>query len=477
MPVTNCATGTLAPYTETLTRAQILHLYRRMGFGVKPDQLAAAQNRSASELVDHIMTEAMNMPLPAAPEWADWLLSDYEDFPQQRNEQFISWVLQWVRDMVSIGFREKMALFWHNHFVTRFEAYQCPSQLYSYHKLLQQHALGNFRAFTEEMGKAPAMLVFLNGVQNTNIEPNENYARELFELFTLGRDNGYTQEDIQEAARALTGWVGYFAPCGPIGYVDVYHDKQVKTIFGQTGNWGYDELHEILFEERGELIAQYICGKLYAHFVHPEIDQVIVSELAQAFMDNDFELVPVLTQLFKSEHFFDDYVVGAVVKSPLDYLISFANEVGLEANTEVLEGIGYLAYNLGHTLFNPVDVAGWPGNRTWINTDSLTGRWQGLDFVIFYIYETQPELYRQLAKRLANNSNDPDFVAQALADFFIPNGLYTPQLYERTTTVLKWEIPQNYFDRGDWNLEWETVPIQIALTLRHLGRLPEFQMQ
>lgn len=477
MPVTNCANGTLAPYIGNLTQDQVLHLYRRMGFGATPQQLSEGMTLSASALVDQILEEAINLPLPTPPEWADWLLSDYEDFNEQRQQQFIDWVLQWVKDMMTNGFREKMALFWHSHFVTRFESYQCPSQLYLYHKLLQQYALGNFKAFTHEMGRTPAMLVFLNGVQNTNIEPNENYARELFELFTLGRDNGYTQADIQEAARALTGWVGYFSPCGPIGFVEVYHDEGEKTIFGRTGNWGYDQLHDILFEERADLIAEYICGKLYQHFVHPQIDSAIVAELADTFKDSGFEIAPVLQKLFKSEHFFDVYVQGAIVKSPLDCLISFVRETDLPVNDQVIEGVGYLGINLGHTLFSPVDVAGWPGNRNWIDSNSLTGRWQGLDFLIFYLYDTQPDFFRQLAKGLTNNSNDPNLVAQIFADYFISNGLYGPEMYDRTATVLKWEVPQNYFDTGLWNLDWDTVPIQIALMLRHLARLPEFQMQ
>lgn len=477
MPVTNCASSTLAPYVGNLNTHQVLHLYRRMGFGASPEQVTAGLTKTASELVDQILDEAMALPLPPPPEWADWLVSDYDDFNEQRQEQFISWVFTWIKDMIDNGFREKMALFWHNHFVTRFEAYQCPSQLYQYHKLLQQHAFGNFKTFTHEMGRTPAMLVFLNGVQNTNIEPNENYARELYELFTLGRDNGYTQADIQETARALTGWVGYFSPCGPIGFVDVYHDEGEKTIFGRTGNWGYDELHDILFEERADTIAHFICGKLYQHFVHPEIDEVIVGELATTFKNADFEMAPVLRQLFKSEHFFDAYVVGSVMKSPLDCLIGFVRESGVPVNDEVIQGVGYLGFNLGHTLFSPVDVAGWQGNRTWIDSNTLTGRWQGLDFIIFYIYENQPEFFRQLAKDLTNNSNDPSLIAQVFADYFIPNGLYNPEMYDRTGTVLKWEVPQNYFDSGDWNLEWETVPVQIALMIRHLARLPEFQMQ
>ena len=112
-----------------------------------------------------------------------------------------------------------------------------------------------------------------------------------------------------------------------------------------------------------------------------------------------------------------------------------------------------------------------------MDSNSLTGRWQGLDFIIFYIYENQPEFFRELAKSLTDSSNDPYFIAQVFADYFLSNGLYSPEMYDSAATVLKWEVPQNYFDSGDWNLEWDTVPIQIALLIRHFARLPEFQMQ
>jgi uncharacterized protein (DUF1800 family) len=180
---------------------------------------------------------------------------------------------------------EKLALFWHNHFVTRNEDYGCPSYLYQYHKLLQQYALGNFKTFVKEIGKTPAMLVFLNGVQNTRFNPNENYARELYELFTLGRDNGYTQQDIVQTAKALTGWnsLENNQYCGRINFFPALHDPAQKTIFGKTNTYNYDTLHDLLFAERAVQISEYICGKLYRYFVSPQVDEVIVSELATIF--------------------------------------------------------------------------------------------------------------------------------------------------------------------------------------------------
>jgi uncharacterized protein (DUF1800 family) len=476
----NCATGTLATYVPNADapwdKKRVIHLFRRMGFGANPIQMNAALDQDPATLIDSIIDQAIALPPSPPPAWAEWTISDYSDFPQQQQEQIIEQILGWVKNMMNDGFREKMTLFWHNHFVTRFEVYNCPSWMYDYYRVLQENALGNFKDFTVAMGQTPAMLVFLNGVQNTSFEPNENYARELYELFTLGQDNGYTQEDIVETARALTGWNGFTELCAPIGFLAFTHDFGEKTIFGQTGNWNYNGVHDLLFEERTQQIGEYICGKLYRAFVHPEIDEVIVGQLAQTFIDNNFDIVPVLRQLFKSEHFFDDYNIGTVVRSPLDLFLNYIKEANFIYNDDTLSIAGYLAADLGQTLYNPPDVAGWPGNRAWIDSNTLTGRWQGIDYFLFTIYQFAPDQLVQLAKNLSGNSNDPEEVTISIIEHFIPKGLNQPQAYERATAVLKWEVPQNYYDDGSWNLDWETVPIQVALLMQHVARLPEFQL-
>ncbi|MEM1215530.1 MAG: DUF1800 family protein, partial [Bacteroidota bacterium] len=301
--------------------------------------------------------------------------------------------------------------------------------------------------------------------------------RELFELFTLGQDVGYTQDDIVDAARALTGWNGYTSLCAPIGYANLLHDPGTKTIFGQTGNWDYDDLHDLLFTERANEIATFICRKLYTYYVHPEPAEDIIAGMAVTFLANDWEILPVLRQLFKSEHFFDEFVIGTQIKSPLTYMLSTVIENELPVNAEVTNFILFSGYQLGQGLFNPVDVAGWPGDRTWVNSNTITGRWQTADFIIFSTFENAPQLLVDFAIRLTSpTANDPALVTQAIVDFLLPRGLDTPEAYAVATTVFKFEVPQNYFDSGEWNLSWETVPVQVALLLRHLSRLPEFQL-
>ena len=481
MTITNCAVDSLAVYQpreeKPWNRSRVAHLFRRMGFGSSPKDQEDAMAKSPEVLVDELIDAAINLPLPDPPIWANKARSEYNDFNEEANQERLEWIVQWIGDMVKHGLREKMALFWHNHFVTQLETYQCPSWMYAYHKLLQEYALGNFRVFTEEMGKNPAMLVYLNGVQNSRREPNENYARELFELFTLGRDNGYDQKDIEETARALTGWNVFNGFCEPIEYNDLFHDNREKTIFGKTGNWGYDDVHELLFAERKELIANHICQKLYAHFVNPQVDETVIEGLAATFLENNFEIAPVLRQLFKSEHFFDDATIGTQFKSPYEFFLSFINDGAFPYDSEILQSIGFLTTFLGQQILSPPDVAGWPGNRSWINSNTLTGRWQALDFYLFNLFENHGPNLVDLAKELSGNSTDPAEVTQAIADHFIPNGLSTPELYDSATIAFKSEIPQNYFDDELWNLDWEEARIQVALLIRFLSRLPEFQLQ
>lgn len=481
VPPPNCATGTLAPYVPAAetpwSKLRVQHLYRRFGFGAPEEVILNSLNSSPQDLVDNLINQALNTPNLVEPEWANWTVDDYDDFAEESTAQVLEYAKTWVGSMISDGPKEKITLFWHNHFVTRFEDVFCPSWMFTYHQLLQTYALGNFRDFLYEMGKTPAMLVFLNGVQNTSIEPNENYGRELLELFTLGQDNGYTQDDVVNAARALTGWNGFTTACAPITFIPFLHDSEEKTIFGQTGNWGYDELHDLLFTHRAIEMSTHICGKIYRHFVHPEGNEVIVAGLAQTLRDNDWELEPVFRQLFKSEHFFDEYVIGVQVKSPIGLLNCLVSELKYPNIDAVQSYILLAGYQLDQGLFNPPNVAGWPGGRTWINTSTISGRWQNMDFIVFNAYDLNPEIFRTLAQTLTSTEEtDPALITQIIIDFFVPKGLVNPEDYDAAISVFKWEVPQNYYDDNLWNLTWDTVPTQVALLVQYISRIPEYQL-
>lgn len=485
----DCAIGTLSPYVPTAdnpwNQQKALHLSRRLGFGTNWGNIENMLTQNPTNLIDTLIDEAINLPLPSEPEWAFWQISDYvangsTDPNQDIIEDAVDWARTWMSGMTGAKpLREKLSLFWHNHFATVAGDYGCASWLYQYHKLLQEHCLGNFKDFVYEIGKTPAMLVFLNGVQNTILDPNENYARELFELFTLGVDNGYTQQDITGAARALTGWnnINVDDLCGPINFLPIAHDNSSKTIFGQTNNFGYDSLHDLLFEERGNLVAEYICGKIYRAFVHPDAEaDEIINELAATFVNNNFELAPVFRQLFKSEHFFDEANIGVQIKSPLEFLFEPAQMLGYEHTTETLSLLFLGSAGLGQHLFNPPNVAGWPGNRTWIDNNSLTQRWSQAGQLLYFLFLNEPELMRTFAKNISNNSNDPEVIAQKMVDFLLPKGFQESSQYERATIALKSEVPENYYTDGSWSLDWDSAPAQVTQLIYFVSQVPEYQL-
>lgn len=478
---TSCAVTDLSLYMPRMekpwNRERILHLFQRAGFGLPADQLDGLLQMEPEQVVKDLISDAQAAPLPDPPSWADWVLSDYSDPQTQIGEQYIEWQTKWIGDMMTNGLRERMALMWHNHFVTQLSVYNCPSYMYLYHKLLQEHGLGNFKTLTLEMGKTPAMLIYLNGVQNTRFAPNENYARELFELFTLGRDVGYTQQDITEAARALTGWNGFSEACAPIGYVPNFHDNGSKTIFGVTGNFDYEGLHDLLFNERAEEVAKHACRTLYRTFVHNDIEEDVIDELAQTMMDNDFEIAPVVEQLLSSEFFFDMEQTGTQIASPIDALVRHAVELGLDLPEQLRTLLGLAAGELNQSLLDPPSVAGWPGDRDWINSSLLTLRWDFLDQYTQFLYLNNREKLGDWVREIATHPTNVSQVCRDLIDFLLPWGLGRLDDYESALDVFKGDIPENYFERGEWSIDWDTVPDQAALLIIHLTHQPEFQLK
>ena len=233
---------------------------------------------------------------------------------------------------------------------------------------------------------------------------------------------------------------------------------------------------DILFDQRKDEIAEHICLKLYKFFVSSDPNPSVIQAMKSTYLNNNFEIAPVLKQLFKSNHFFNENVIGVQVKSPMEVALSYVNQTGFTLNDEVLEGIAYLGALLGQVLFNPVDVAGWQGDRDWINASTLTGRWLTIEYYVFGIFENFPTELTNLAYTIVGESTDPAYVTQQIVDYLIPNGLQTVDAYIQATEVFKWEIPQNYYDKDLWSLSWDTVPTQVALLLVHIGRIPASQL-
>ena len=483
---TSCNSSTLAPYspggTNPWNEAKVKHCFRRLGYGADFSTVNSGLNQTPSELIDQLVDTAAGAPLREDPVWGYYRLSDFNNYAEE-NPVFINdFRIETGNLMVNRGLQSRMVFFWLNHFVTELSAYNYAPYLFQYYRTAEQHALGNFKDLVHDMGLTPAMLFYLNGFQNTNTEPNENYARELFELFTLGEGIGYTQEDIVETSKALTGWNLRPQVGGPIIFNTNTFFNGDKTIFGQTGNWDYHDVIDILFQERGPLIAQYICRKLYRYFISPDVDPMIeaniITPMAQTMVNNNFDLVPVLKQLFKSEHFFDEKALGVIIKSPFDLIFQFVNETGFLFNEDLMEAFIYYAAVLGQIMFDPPDVAGWQGDQDWIGTSTITARWALFRAYLNLLFDNgQEERFRTLAIDLSDDSNDPAYITKVIVDHFHARELFTPTDYDVATEVFKWEIPQNYYDDRLWNLSWAEAPYQVLLLLSHVATWPEFQLK
>jgi len=320
------------------------------------------------------------------------------------------------------------------------------------------------------------MLIFLNGFENTNNSPNENYARELYELFTLGVDNGYTQDDIVETSRALTGYNEREHWTAPIYFNEATFDATDKTIFNQTGNWNHDDVIDILFQEKAPLIAQYICKKLYTYFVSSTENLDVIAEMASIFVQ-DFNVANILRILFKSQHFFDAKSIGITIKSPYDMTISYLNITNFSLSDEQQQALPWFNALNGQDIFSPIDVAGWQGDRDWINSSTLTGRWQITQWLIWSTWNNFREELRTFAIESSDNSNDPYIVSKSIIDRFMPLELFTPEDYEAATDIFKYNLPENYYENGIWNLQFESAPYQVVLLLLHLIKIPEYQLK
>ncbi len=476
----NCSTAGLAPFVPLpgapWDTSRVQHLYRRLGYGATLEEIAGSLALPPGEVVDALLDQAAARALPPAPDWADWDYARFEADGREPFEAYLELMDDFLDRGIAYGIREKLVLFWHDHFVTQYESHSCPAYHYHYFDVLTRNAFGNLRTFVREITLTPAMLVFLNGLENRKESPNENYARELFELFTLGENTGYTQEDVTEASRALTGWNGWVGYCTPLRYTPQGFDNGAKTIFGKTGNYDVGGLIDLLFAERGEAISRFICRKLYRYFVNPEPDEAVVDQLATTFRDQDYEILPVLRQLFQSAHFFDDAHRGVQVKGPVELMTSFLRQ-GAFGDFENRRRWGFWGIaTLGQQPGEPPDVAGWPGNRAWIDSNRLTLRWEFMDGFAWAVHNHNERTYPDWAIALTANSNDPAEVTRAIADFFLPRGLPDEAAYALATAVFRWEVPANYYANKQWSLAWGSASWQITLLLRHLARQPEFQL-
>lgn len=301
---------------------------------------------------------------------------------KQSRDDLRSLNLRWLEEMTNgrAQLREKMALFWHGHFASRNINILYQQQLLD---IVRRHALGNFRDLLRAVSKSAAILAFLNNQQNKKEHPNENFAREVMELFTLGRGN-YTETDIKEAARAFTGWG--FKISGEFVFRERDHDTGEKMVLGKTGRFDGDAVIDILLEQRQT--ARFIARKLYRFLVNDEkTPEDRIAQLGDRFYDRNYNIISLLDEIVGSDWFYDPENVGTKIKSPVALWVGLRRALPFaprEPQAQIL-----VQNALGQTLFYPPNVAGWPGGRAWIDASSLMTRlrlpqlvaWQG-DFQV-----------------------------------------------------------------------------------------------
>ena len=370
----------------TTTPQALQHLYWRAGFGPRPQDVAAAlaPHRALRQLLhDSATYEPLPSPLPAGPEVDEQRRADLTpELRKARNKErqqlFQQLSLSWMSRMATspAQLREKMTLFWHGHFACRVRD---PEAALSLNNTLRRLALGKFPDLLLAVSREPAMLQFLNNQQNKKEHPNENFAREVMELFTLGRGN-YTEHDVKEAARAFTGW-GYGRGAdgadgadGGFVFRARQHDDGSKTFLGQTGNLGGEEVLRIILAQ--PTAATFLVSKIYRFFVNDAAapDPARIAGLASGFRASGYDLGRLMETIFSADWFYDPANRGSHIKSPVELVAGLRRGLDLQFGQE-LPLLGYQKA-LGQTLFQPPNVAGWPGGRSWIDSSSLLLRLQ-----------------------------------------------------------------------------------------------------
>ena len=474
----------LEPYTPSADkpwdRRRAAHLLRRTGFGAPRAAIDTLLAQNPVDAVNAMIDAAVFDPLPTPPPWHDVPppgegasqeeIQAYKDADSRQKNEFRA---GWFAEMRTYGLREKMAFFWSNHLVTELRKYDMSVYLYQYLTLLRSQGFGNFKSLVYDMGLLPAMLIYLDGVKNKRSGPNENYARELWALFTLGifeefGNENYTQADIAEMARALPGLRVDDQTLSWYLATNVY-DAGEKTFFGHTGNFGYDDVVDIIFQERPSAIAHHVAGKIYRFFVHAVPDPEIVNEMASIFLANDFEIAPVMRALLASEHFFESTFIGARFKSPVELLNGFVNETGMPITGAGTDQLFSNADRLGQKIFDPPNVAGWPEYHTWLSTGTLPLRWKYLSDMINGSDEYAPLDLIPLATQMSD-PDDPYVLSRELADYFLPQPLDEEE-YTILTQVLLDGMPDY-----EWSIQEQGTQSRLRGYLTYLTQLPQFQL-
>ena len=516
-------------YTREWTMEQAAHLLRRATFGPTPAQIKQAVTDGLTATINQLFEER---PLPDPP-----IYFNFEDDPEvplgetwvnnpenpeidklrsRRRQSMFAWTFKnMCESRNAINIREKMTLFWHNHFVASNP--NKARRYYQYYNLLRENALGNFKTLTEKITIDAAMLRFLDGGKNTKNAPNENYARELLELFTIGKGllagpddyTTFTEQDVVEIARALTGWRFFNGPNqdGNVSYfVHDRHDETEKQLSHRfdneiilpEGEIEYKKVIDIIFQKIE--VARFISRKLYGWFVHAnitdEIESTIIEPMAQLIFDNSYEIKPALIALLSSEHFYETTYKGCMINHPLDYFFKMINTFQLALPDDEI-GQYRVFYNfylrmipLEMRIFYHPNVAGWKAfyqapqfTKIWINSVSLPLRQEFSDRLIKGFRINGFLLKLNLLDFVVglDNPTEPNDLITDIAQVLFAQSLTEEQLIALKAIILsglpdyEWTVEYGDYLAGDTSLE-SAIQTKLEALIGTMLKMPEFYL-
>jgi uncharacterized protein (DUF1800 family) len=490
----------LNPYNGVWGVTQVAHLLKRTMFGATRSDINYFLSKTVTASVDELVNTVIPAPappvnnynssaadadVPAGQTWVNAATSVTNNVNAQRVFSLISW---WTGLQLNQGrsITEKMVLFWHNHFVTQPQTINHPAYLYKYNELLRKEALGNFKTFVKEITLNPAMLVYLNGNANINTAPDENYGRELQELFTMGKGPAslYTEADVKAAAKVLTGYKDdkttqsyLFNPAKHDSsnkqFSSFYNNTVITGLAGAAGEQELDSLINMLFQQ--DELALFMCRKLYRFFVYYTIDAAaeanVIVPLATIFRNNNYDIKPVLLALFNSEHFYDAMSIACVIKSPIDFIVGLCREFGVvfpDPATNYVEAyslwrlLNKTSLGMIQELGNPPNVAGWAAyyqepqyHELWINSDTLPKRNKFSDTLIGngFTQNGKTIVIDPIAfADTMTNPGDPNLlVSDSLSNIYMIGISQTSKDYIKTQILLSGQSTDSYWTNA-WNL-------------------------
>jgi uncharacterized protein (DUF1800 family) len=353
----------------------------RTGFAPDQNEVARYSRLSRQQAVEQVLAETRTTAATVVPGWIDEPSisflhlkdkSDDEKKTLRELEQRHAFELRgwWLREMLSTPtpLTERMTLFWHNHFTSSQQKVRSTSLMYRQNSLFRQQALGNFGSLLHAIGRDPAMLLYLDNSSNRKGAPNENFAREVMELFTLG-EGQYGEQDVKEAARALTGW-SVERDTGEFRSRPAAHDTGSKTILGVSGNFDGDAMLDILLAQPA--CAEYLVVKLWREFISPDPDPREVKRIARQFRDSRYDIKTALRELFLAPAFWQAGNRATLVKSPVELVVGTLRQFRFSYDDPL--PFTFAVGQLGQNLFNSPNVKGWPGGDAWINSTTLLAR-------------------------------------------------------------------------------------------------------